>query len=245
MVSKKTNPPATLTDLPALRIGSRVRCTDDGVTGRIVWANAVSVKITWDDGEQVTWRRDSLATRPLEILDPQGAGDDGLPVEPPAAAPACEPMAPEQAAPAERPAAVVQESSTAAEQATTTVASVAGPLPPVPEQEEATLPTVGSSGGEPAPAAKPKRQRQATAGTKEKKLSALDAAEKVLKEAGQPMGCQELIGAMAAEGYWSSPSGKTPDATLYSAIVREITTKGEASRFRKAGPGRFALNCGA
>jgi hypothetical protein len=31
--------------------------------------NAVSVKIQWDDGEQVTWKRDALATRPLEILD--------------------------------------------------------------------------------------------------------------------------------------------------------------------------------
>jgi hypothetical protein len=41
-------------NLPTLKIGSRVRCTDDGVTGRIVWANAVSVKIQWDDGEQVT-----------------------------------------------------------------------------------------------------------------------------------------------------------------------------------------------
>jgi hypothetical protein len=26
------------------------------------------VKIRWDDGEQVTWRRDSLADRPIEIL---------------------------------------------------------------------------------------------------------------------------------------------------------------------------------
>src|SRR5262245_3955122 len=69
----KTSAPAT--HLPALRIGSRVRCTDDGVTGRIVWANGVSVKITWDDGEQVTWRRDALADRPLEVLDPEQAGD--------------------------------------------------------------------------------------------------------------------------------------------------------------------------
>src|SRR5947209_1052606 len=59
---------------PSLKIGSRVRCTDDGVEGRITWANAVSVKIGWDDGEQITWRRDSLAGRPLEIL---GAADTG------------------------------------------------------------------------------------------------------------------------------------------------------------------------
>ena len=53
----------------ALKVGSRVRCTDDGVEGRITWANATAVKIRWDDGEQVTWRRDSLADRPVEILD--------------------------------------------------------------------------------------------------------------------------------------------------------------------------------
>src|SRR5450631_2688936 len=66
---------------PALKIGSRVRCTDDGVTGRIVWANAVSVKIKWHDGEQVTWKRDSLATRPIEILD---ADNDDQTTTPPA-----------------------------------------------------------------------------------------------------------------------------------------------------------------
>ena len=41
-------------------------------------------------------------------------------------------------------------------------------------------------------------------------LSALDAAAKVLHEAGQAMNCQELIQAMAAKGYWTSPAGKTP-----------------------------------
>jgi hypothetical protein len=55
------------------------------------------------------------------------------------------------------------------------------------------------------------------------------------------MGCKELIGAMTAQGYWSSPAGKTPHATLYSSILKEITTKDDASRFRKAGPGQFAL----
>ena len=70
MSGKKTLPTTTANpDLPALKIGSRVRCTDDGVAGRIVWANATSVKITWDDGEQVTWRRDSLAGRLIEIID--------------------------------------------------------------------------------------------------------------------------------------------------------------------------------
>ena len=61
---------------------------------------------------------------------------------------------------------------------------------------------------------------------KAKKTSALDAAVRVLEEAGQPMTCQEMIEAMAAKGYLTSPSGATPAATLYSAILREIAAKG-------------------
>ena len=71
------------------------------------------------------------------------------------------------------------------------------------------------------------------------KLSALDAAAKVLQEAGQPMNCQDMIAAMAAKGYWSSPAGKTPAATLYSALQREIKTKGTQARFQKTARGQF------
>jgi len=73
------------------------------------------------------------------------------------------------------------------------------------------------------------------------KPSALDAAARVLGETGQAMSCPELIAAMATKGYWTSPAGKTPQATLYAAIQREIRTKRDHARFRKTGPGRFAL----
>src|SRR5215471_9579130 len=72
------------------------------------------------------------------------------------------------------------------------------------------------------------------------KLSALEAAARVLREPGQSMSCPELIAQMAAKGYWSSPKGKTPSATLYAALAREIRLKGEAARFVQTGPGRFA-----
>ena len=75
----------------------------------------------------------------------------------------------------------------------------------------------------------------------EKKLSALDAAAKVLAEKKEAMTCPELIEAMAAKAYWSSPHGLTPAATLYSAILREVTTKGKESRFAKTERGKFAL----
>jgi hypothetical protein len=74
-----------------------------------------------------------------------------------------------------------------------------------------------------------------------KKLSALDAAARVLEETGQAMNCTELIAAMAAQGYWSSPKGRTPAGTLYSAVLREIQTKGDQARFRKTERGQFAL----
>ena len=74
----------------------------------------------------------------------------------------------------------------------------------------------------------------------DKKLSALDAAARVLRESGQPMSCPELIAQMAAKGYWTSPKGQTPSFTLYAALTREIQLKGEAARFVKTGPGKFA-----
>ena len=74
------------------------------------------------------------------------------------------------------------------------------------------------------------------------KLSAIDAAAKVLGETGKPMTCKELIDEMAAKGYWTSPGGQTPHATLYAAILREIKVKGSESRFVKAERGKFTLN---
>jgi hypothetical protein len=74
-----------------------------------------------------------------------------------------------------------------------------------------------------------------------KKLSAIDAAARVLAEAGEPMDCQTMIKTMAAKGYWTSPGGKTPAATLYSAILRELQTKGNDSRFKKTERGKFGV----
>ena len=75
---------------------------------------------------------------------------------------------------------------------------------------------------------------------KEKKLSAIDAAAQVLTSAKEPMNAKEMIEAMAAKALWTSPGGKTPHATLYSAIIREIALKGKESRFVKKERGKFA-----
>ncbi len=81
-----------------------------------------------------------------------------------------------------------------------------------------------------------------TANKAPKKMSALDAAAKVLSESKQPLRSGELIEQMAAQGYWKSPGGKTPAATLYAAIMREINIKGQDARFKKTGRGLFAAN---
>lgn len=76
---------------------------------------------------------------------------------------------------------------------------------------------------------------------KHPKRSALDAAATVLADhRGEGMTSAELIEQMAARGLWTSPGGKTPAATLYAAMLREITKRGEAARFRKVSAGRFA-----
>ena len=70
-------------------------------------------------------------------------------------------------------------------------------------------------------------------------FTGLDAAAKVLEESGQQMTAKEMVDAAEAKGYWKSPGGKTPSATVYSAILREIKTRGQDARFRKAERGRF------
>src|SRR5262249_54361964 len=88
----------------------------------------------------------------------------------------------------------------------------------------------------PAPVATPEapaatKAPKAKAEPKPKKVSALDAAAKVLGEQGKPMNCQEMIEEMGRKKYWESPNGATPHATLYAAIIREIKIKGKDARF--------------
>jgi len=84
--------------------------------------------------------------------------------------------------------------------------------------------------------------KKPAAKTGDTKMSALDAAAKVLGEAKEPLTSKQMIERMASKGYWTSPGGKTPHATLYAAILREIQTKGKESRFQKTDRGHFALS---
>ena len=110
--------------------------------------------------------------------------------------------------------------------------------PPPEEKTEAKPPE--SPTAEPEAAKKPARAKEPKA-EKPKKTSALDAAAKVMAEAGKPMNTKEMIDAMTAKGLWTSPNGLTPHATLYSAILREMKAKGGQARFKRADRGEFAL----
>ena len=273
MAKKNKKATTNTTNLPALRIGTRIRCTEDGVEGRIVWANGLMVKIEWTDGEKVTWRRDSLASKPIEIIDDE-ADQTAAPAaavqvsaganEPDQPAPAAEettaaialdqraPAAAETTATAEQPPTELEATPAPAEPATTAPATsepqapTSEPTASEPTAPASEVPVEQTAPGTPdataATAAKPKRQRKTAAEPKVKKPSALDAAAKVLADAGKPLSCQEMIDRMAATGLWRSPGGRTPSATLYSAILRELATKGNNSRFAKVGRGQFAYH---
>ena len=55
------------------------------------------------------------------------------------------------------------------------------------------------------------------------------------------MGCKDMVETMLAKGMWKT-DGKTPAATIYAAILREIQTKGGEARFKKTDRGMFTLN---
>ena len=90
--------------------------------------------------------------------------------------------------------------------------------------------------------AKGAKAAKASKEPKPKKLSALDAAAQVLSKSDKPMTSQALIDEMAAKKLWTSPGGKTPSATLYAAVLREISAKGKESRFKKVDRGLFVSN---
>ncbi|MCI0676156.1 MAG: winged helix-turn-helix domain-containing protein [Phycisphaerales bacterium] len=79
-----------------------------------------------------------------------------------------------------------------------------------------------------------------TKANKEPRISLLDHAMAALKKQDKAMSCKEIIDVVLAEGKWKS-GGKTPAATLYSAIIREIANKGKESRFKKIERGQFVL----
>lgn len=95
--------------------------------------------------------------------------------------------------------------------------------------------------GSKEPTAKEPKAPKPAKPVKEKKPSLLDSAATVLAKKGQPMRCGDIVETILSAGVWKT-SGKTPAATLYSAILREINTKGGESRFAKTDRGLFTAS---
>lgn len=92
--------------------------------------------------------------------------------------------------------------------------------------------TVKKATGEP----EPRKKVEARNGT----MSGIDAAAKVLADAGEPLNCKTIVERALAKGLWKT-GGKTPASTVYAAILRDIAKKGSGSRFKKADRGMFAV----
>ena len=90
-------------------------------------------------------------------------------------------------------------------------------------------------------AAAPKPAAAKPATVDKPKLSLLKAAIAVLEESDEALNTKQMIEQAKAKGLWAPGEGKTPEQTLYSAIAREIKSKGENSRFKLITKGHFKL----
>jgi restriction system protein len=71
-------------------------------------------------------------------------------------------------------------------------------------------------------------------------MTFLEAAERILGEAGGPLHYREITRRALACGYLES-HGKTPEATMYAQIVTAIKSRGDACVFARVAPGTVAL----
>jgi len=90
----------------------------------------------------------------------------------------------------------------------------------------------GANSGQP-------RTPKAKAARPERKPSGLDLAAKVLADAKEPLNAKTIAERAIAAG-WKT-NGATPHATLYAAMIREIATKADDARFKKADRGKFEM----
>jgi hypothetical protein len=113
-------------------------------------------------------------------------------------------------------------------------------------------PRMSASAARAEGAARQKRERNAKADAPVKAKPAaerarrkgiLDIAAETLARSKKPMGAKEIVERAIEQGLWTT-KGKTPSATLYAAVIREIAAKGKDARFKKVDRGLFASNGG-
>ena len=74
------------------------------------------------------------------------------------------------------------------------------------------------------------------------KMSLVKAAIKILGESDEALNTKKIVTLAKERGLWEPGAGRTPEQTLYSAMVREIKVKGATARFKLVSRGQFALN---
>ncbi len=71
-------------------------------------------------------------------------------------------------------------------------------------------------------------------------MDSLDATEKILQEAAEPLHYRNITERILAQELWPT-EGKTPDATINARLAVDIRKFGVRSRFMRTEPGVFAL----
>jgi restriction system protein len=71
-------------------------------------------------------------------------------------------------------------------------------------------------------------------------MTAKEAAQRVLEEAGEPLHYDTITERMLEAGYWST-NGETPAATVNAQLAVSIQQKGDASSFQRVEPATYAL----
>ncbi len=215
-----------------------------------VSGSVVPVRITgerWVGDEQRGWNAVNTATnRPVVIKSAQR-----LRAEIPDAAPGAGPAKVEPEA--KPPASDANGANVPNQRATRAYAAPADAAPvrairvigakPAPAPEALVVASAGSPRPpkvKAAKGAKPKATNPAKE-PKAKRMSGLDAVAKVLQDAGKPMSAKDATEKAIERGLWKT-SGKTPEATTYAAIIRDIAARGKESRFKKVDRGMFAFN---
>ena len=121
-----------------------------------------------------------------------------------------------------------------ADKATAPKAAQAKPAP-----AKAELPKAAPKAEPPKAAAKPATAKPAD-GAKPK-LSLLKAAEAVLTASEEALNTKRMVELAKEKGLWTPGAGKTPEQTLYSAILREMKKHGDTSTFVLVAKGHFKL----
>ncbi|HEV7299822.1 MAG TPA: HTH domain-containing protein [Tepidisphaeraceae bacterium] len=142
-----------------------------------------------------------------------------------------------------RPAAAEPEAPQRAPEAQREAIAPVGDPEPAEVAPRAKRPAKAKATAAVATPAKEAKKPEETTAKPAGKLTCLDAAAQVLQQADEPLQCKTMVARMQEQGLWTT-AAPTPAATLYSAILREITVKGDSSRFKKTDRGHFALNGG-